>query len=68
MEVAADVGQTLGLPRWCQLWIYPTDNQITKLGAEDHAYSFDWVEDMQYWWDIRRHFPGNPGLGWREHP
>jgi hypothetical protein len=47
MEVAANIGRTMGPPEWCQLWIYPTDNQITKLGTEDSACSFDWEEDKQ---------------------
>jgi hypothetical protein len=61
MEVAANLGQTMGLPRWCQLWIYPVDNQIVKLGSEDKAYSFDCVENKQYWWDMHYDPAFDPG-------
>jgi hypothetical protein len=32
--------------------IFPVDMDIQKLGDDDHAYSFDWVEGKQYWFDI----------------
>jgi hypothetical protein len=32
--------------------IFPVDIAIDRLGDDDHAYSFDWEEDKQYWFDI----------------
>jgi hypothetical protein len=27
------------------------DNVITRLGSDDNAYGFEWVQGMQYWWE-----------------
>jgi hypothetical protein len=32
--------------------IFPVDMAIDRLGQDDHAYSFDWEEDKQCWFDI----------------
>jgi hypothetical protein len=44
--------QQLGLPPGALFQIYPVDMNIQRMWDEDHAYSFDWVEGRQYWFDI----------------
>jgi hypothetical protein len=44
--------QQLGLPRGTLFRIYPVDRDIQRLGNDDHAFSFDWKEGMQYWFGI----------------
>jgi hypothetical protein len=41
-----------GLPRGALFRIFPVDMDIQRLGDDDHAYSFDWEEGKQYWFDI----------------
>lgn len=44
--------QQLGLPRGSLLRIYPVDMNVQRLGNDDHAYFFDWIDEGQYWFDI----------------
>jgi hypothetical protein len=50
--VSERIARALGMPRWALFWLYPTDNSIQRLGNDDHAYTFNWEEGKQYWWDI----------------
>jgi hypothetical protein len=36
------------------------DNQIVKLGDDDKAYSFEWIEDKQHWWDMKHEAAFDP--------
>jgi hypothetical protein len=52
MRLLDRLAQQYGLPVGAQFQIYPVDLNITRLGDDDHEYSFDWIEGMQYWFDI----------------
>jgi hypothetical protein len=52
MALAKEINlRIVGLPRGEMFRIYPVDMDIQRLGDDDHAYSFDWVEGKQYWFD-----------------
>jgi hypothetical protein len=40
------------MPRGTSFRIFPVDMEIDRLGDDDHAFSFDWVEGKQYWFEI----------------
>jgi hypothetical protein len=44
--------QQFGLPRGSMLRIYPVDGDIQRLGDDDHAYSVDWKDGAQHWFEI----------------
>jgi hypothetical protein len=44
--------QHFGLSRGSMLRIYPVDGDKELVGDDDHAYSFDWKNGAQYWFEI----------------
>jgi hypothetical protein len=52
MNVSDRLVAELWLPRGTLFRIFPVDLGIDRLDDEDHAYSFDWEEGKQYWFDI----------------
>jgi hypothetical protein len=51
LDVSDRMAAALDMPKWSMFRIYPVDNVITRLSREDGAYSVDWVEGKQYWWE-----------------
>jgi hypothetical protein len=44
--------QQFGFTRGSMLRICPVDGDIQRLGDDDHAYSFEWKDGAQYWFEI----------------
>jgi hypothetical protein len=51
LSVSDRIADALGIPRWSQIRTYLIDSAITKIGSEERAYKFYWVEGKQYWWE-----------------
>jgi hypothetical protein len=54
MNASERLRREYGLPQGAIFRIFPVDMAIDKPGDADHAYSFDWVEGKQYWFEIVR--------------
>jgi hypothetical protein len=52
MNLSDRLVRQFGLPVGALFQIYQVDMNIQRLGVEDRAYSCDWVEGKQYWFDI----------------
>jgi hypothetical protein len=52
MNVSDQLTAEYGIPKGTLFRIFPVDMEIDRLGEEDHAYSFDWQEGKQYWFEI----------------
>jgi hypothetical protein len=44
--------QQMDLPKGTLFRIYPVDGSVDNRDEEDHSCTFDWVPDMQYWFEI----------------
>jgi hypothetical protein len=53
MDVSERMVRHFGFPKGTTFRIFPVDNVIFRMG-DDHAYSFEWKENGQYWCDIDR--------------
>jgi hypothetical protein len=49
-QVSERIAAAFGLPRLSVFRLFPMDGVVTRLGADDGAYSFEWTEGRQYWW------------------
>lgn len=52
MNLSDRLVQQFGLPRGTLFRMFPVDGNTQRLGDDDHAYSFDWVEGQQYWFEL----------------
>jgi hypothetical protein len=54
MEVSERMVRHFVFRRGTIFRIFPVNNEVQRLGDDDHAYSFDWGENHQYWFHIVR--------------
>jgi hypothetical protein len=52
LSISDQIVQHLCFPRGTLFRIYPVDMDIQRIDEEDTSYSFDWVDQARYWFEV----------------